>query len=108
MWKSVGQNRHKLESYTRNLDLLSNVEKHRSKAALKVGEILVQLLKLQEDLDNLRRDVQPPRLQQVQPQLEIVLKTLRKGGERLSEARAVTRNTNEQRRERIFSGPQRP
>jgi hypothetical protein len=67
MWASVAQSREKLASYTRNFNLLSDVEKSRSTAALKVSETLMQLLKLQEDLDNLRREVEPSRPHQAQP-----------------------------------------
>jgi hypothetical protein len=108
MWILSKGNRKKLRSNTKNMQLLSEVEKCRSAAALRVGATLMQLDELREDLANLRIDVKSWSSQKAMSQLEIILRTLRNGAQRLSEARAMARTTEALSRKRMFYGAQGP
>lgn len=88
------------------MQMLSEVEKYRSTAALKVGDTLMQLKELRVDLVNLRIGSRSSR--EMKFQLEVVMMALRNGAERLSEARALARTRDALSRKRMFYGAQVP
>jgi hypothetical protein len=85
LWTILGQNRNEVALFKHHRDLLAQMSKYRAVARNKVKATMEQLIKLSEDLSNLRDRAAFPALigaDSIMP-LEVHLESLRLGVKRL-------------------------
>ena len=85
LWTWVGGNRSRLRKMSLNLDLLKNVEKYRRKALAHVVATLQVLHTLDADMEELRTRVAAPDIVGDKIPIEVHMKSIKVGVERLKE-----------------------
>jgi len=85
LWTWLGGNRSKLREMSSNLDLLKNVEKYRKKALAHVVVTLQVLHALDADMEELRASVAAPEIVGDKIPIEVHIKSIKVGVERLKE-----------------------
>ena len=85
LWTWLGGNRPRLRKMSSNLDLLKNVEKYRKKALAHVVVTLQVLHALDADMEELRTRVAAPEIAGDRIPIEVHIKSIKVGVERLKE-----------------------
>lgn len=85
LWTKLGGNRRKLRGMDHNLDLLKNVDKYRKKALAHVAATLQTLHTLDADMEELRTRVAAPDIVGDKIPIEVHIKSIKAGVERLKE-----------------------
>ena len=85
LWTWLGGNRSKLRKMSSNLDLLKNVENYRKKALAHVVVTLQVLHALDADMEELRTRVAAPEIAGDKIPIEVHIKSIKVGVERLKE-----------------------
>ena len=87
LWTWLGGNKHKLRKIDDNLNLLKNVERYRQKALAHVVATLHALQALDADMEELRTRVAAPEIVGDEIPVEVHIKSIKAGVERLKEGR---------------------
>ena len=87
LWTWLGGNKHRLRKIDNNLDLLKNVERYRRKALAHVVATLHALQTLDADMEELRTRVAAPDIVGDKIPVEVHMKSIKAGVERLKERR---------------------
>lgn len=85
LWTWLGGNKHELRMVDRNLGLLKNVERYRKKALAHVVATLQTLHTLDADMEELRTRVAAPEIVGDKIPIEVHIKSIKAGVERLKE-----------------------
>ena len=85
LWTWLGGNKSKLREMSSNLDLLKNVEKYRKKALAHIIVTLEVLHALDADMEDLRTRVAAPEIAGDRTPIEVHIKSIKVGVERLKE-----------------------
>ena len=85
LWTWLGGNKSKLREMSSNLDLLKNVEKYRKKALAHIIVTLEVLHALDADMEDLRTRVAAPEIAGDRTPIEVHIKSIKVGVERLRE-----------------------
>ena len=85
LWTWLGGNKSKLREMSSNLDLLKNVEKYRKKALAHIVVTLEVLHALDADMEDLRTRVAAPEIAGDRTPIEVHIKSIKVGVERLRE-----------------------
>jgi len=85
LWTRIGANKRKLRKMGHNLDLLKNVDRYRKKALAHVAATLQTLQTLDADMEELRTRVAAPELVGDGIPIEVHIKSIKAGIDRLKE-----------------------
>ncbi|KAJ7170790.1 hypothetical protein C8R43DRAFT_981075 [Mycena crocata] len=88
LWTKVGGNRRKLRGYEHHLHLLKGLTQYRKQALVHVVSALQTLTQMSEDIENLRERVAAPELVGSRIPVEVHIKSIQSGLERLKEGRS--------------------
>ncbi|KAJ7126825.1 hypothetical protein C8R44DRAFT_779661 [Mycena epipterygia] len=88
LWTKVGGNRRKLRGYEHHLHLLKGLTEYRKQALVHVVSALQTLTQMSEDVENLRERVAAPELVGSRIPVEVHIKSIQGGLERLKEGRS--------------------
>ncbi|KAF9440977.1 hypothetical protein P691DRAFT_792480 [Macrolepiota fuliginosa MF-IS2] len=95
LWTFLGGNRKELKNFNENLVILKNVGSYRSQARVHVTATLQTLQSLSEDMEELREKVATPGLVGECMPLEVQMKSIQYGLERLKANRIKARRTHD-------------
>jgi hypothetical protein len=95
LWTMLGGNRRELKNFNKNLAILKNVGMYRNQARMHVTATLQTLQSLSEDLEEMRERVTTPGLVGDRIPLEVQMKSIQFGLDRLKENRMRARRTHE-------------
>jgi len=95
LWTFLGGNKKGLKNFKENLVILKNVGSYRNQARVHVTATLQTLQSLSEDMEELREKVATPGLVGENMSLEVQMKSIQYGLERLKENRIRARRTHE-------------
>ncbi|KAJ7650110.1 hypothetical protein FB45DRAFT_886957 [Roridomyces roridus] len=87
LWSKVGGNKRKLRGYENHLDLLKGLTGYRKQALVHVVSALQTLTQMSEDVENLRERVAAPELAGSRIPVEVHMRSIQAGLERLKEGR---------------------
>ncbi|KAJ6623975.1 hypothetical protein B0H10DRAFT_2008034 [Mycena sp. CBHHK59/15] len=87
LWTKVGGNRRKLRGYEQHLRLLKGLTEYRKRALVHVVSALQTLRQMSEDIENLRERVAAPELTGSRIPVEVHIKSIQSGLERLKDGR---------------------
>ncbi|KAJ7285163.1 hypothetical protein C8J57DRAFT_710708 [Mycena rebaudengoi] len=87
LWTKVGGNRRALRGYENHLQLLKGLSEWRKRALVHVVSALQTLAQMSEDIENLRERVAAPELVGSRIPVEVHIKSIQSGLERLKESR---------------------
>jgi len=104
LWTKLGGNREQLRSFKGNLRLLKELGSYRSRALAHVVGALQALQTLSADMEELRERVAAPELTGEEIPVEVHVRSIRSGIERLNEGRVRAREKEEDAMKRIL-GP---
>jgi hypothetical protein len=96
LWTKLGGNRRELRGFDEHLVLLRNLGGYRKRALVHVVVALQTLQALSEDMEDLRERVAAPELTSGHISVEVHMKSIRSGLERLREGRIQGRMMEEQ------------
>lgn len=102
LWTKLGGNRRALRGHNDNLTLLQGLGQYRKKALNQVTMALQALRTLSDDMEDLRERVASPELVKSRIPVEVHMKSIRGGIERLKESRVRARDQEEQAIERLL------
>ena len=85
LWTRLGGNKRELKEMNLNLNLLKNVEKYRRKALVHVAATLETLHTLDADMEELRTKVAAPNIVGDKIPIEVQIKSIKAGVDRLKE-----------------------
>ncbi|KAJ7764757.1 hypothetical protein B0H16DRAFT_1525666 [Mycena metata] len=88
LWTKVGGNRRKLRGYEHHLHLLKGLTEYRKQALVHVVSALHTLTQMSEDIENLRERVTAPELTGSRIPVEVHIKSIQSGLERVKEGRS--------------------
>ncbi|KAJ7476016.1 hypothetical protein FB451DRAFT_1245504 [Mycena latifolia] len=88
LWTKVGGNRRKLRGYDHHLRLLKGLTEYRKQALVHVVSALQTLTQMSEDIENLRERVAAPELTGSRIPVEVHIKSIQNGLERVKEGRS--------------------
>lgn len=95
LWTILGGNRKELKNFNENLAILKNVGTYRNQARTHVVATLQTLQSLSEDMEELRERVATPGLVGERVPLEVQMKSIQYGLDRLKENRIRARRSHE-------------
>lgn len=95
LWTVLGGNRKGLRNFNENLVTLTDIGKYRHQARMHVTATLQTLYSLSEDMEELRERVATPGLVGESIPLEVQMKSIQYGLDRLKENRIRARRTHE-------------
>ncbi|KAF8131275.1 hypothetical protein K438DRAFT_1885803 [Mycena galopus ATCC 62051] len=87
LWTKVGGNRRKLRGYEHHLQLLKGLTEYRKQALVHVVSALQTLTQMSEDIENLRERVSAPELTGSRIPVEVHIKSIQNGLDRVKEGR---------------------
>jgi len=102
LWTWLGGNKSKLRKMNSNLDLLKNVEKYRRKALAHIVVTLQVLHALDADMEELRTRVAAPEIAGDRIPIEVHIKSIKVGVERLKEGQMKASLREEENISRIL------
>jgi len=105
LWTKLGGNRDQLRSFKGNLRLLKELGSYRSRALAHVVGALQALQTLSADMEELRERVAAPELAGGEIPVEVHVRSIRSGIERLKEGRARASEKEEEAVKRILGPP---
>ncbi|KAJ6576641.1 hypothetical protein DFH09DRAFT_1361543 [Mycena vulgaris] len=88
LWSMVGGNQRKLRGYEHHLHLLRGLSQYRKQALVHVVSALQTLTQMSEDIENLRERVTAPELTGSRIPVEVHIKSIQNGLERVKEGRS--------------------
>jgi len=88
LWTKVGGNRRKLRGYEHHLQLLKGLTEYRKQALVHVVSALQTLTQMSEDIENLRERVAAPELAGSRIPVEVHIKSIQNGLDRVKEGRS--------------------
>ncbi|CAK5273986.1 unnamed protein product [Mycena citricolor] len=88
LWTILGGNRRKLRGYENHLGLLKGLGQYRKQALMHVVSALQALTQMSEDIENLRERLAAPELTGSRIPVEVHIKSIQSGLERIKEGRA--------------------
>ncbi|KAJ3553306.1 hypothetical protein NP233_g12675 [Leucocoprinus birnbaumii] len=95
LWTMLGGHRKELKNFNKNLAILKNVKTYRNQARLHVTATLQTLQSLSEDMEEMRERVATPGLVGERIPLEVQMKSIQFGLDRLKENRMRARRSHE-------------
>ncbi|KAI0359705.1 hypothetical protein OH77DRAFT_1471382 [Trametes cingulata] len=102
LWTILGGNRGRLRGMDHNLDLLKDLGEYRKRAAAHVAAAKQTLQAMSEDMEDLRERVAAPDIVGDRIPIEVHMKSIQSGLERLKEDRIKAREREEQLLNRIL------
>lgn len=106
LWTKLGGNKRALRGYDNHLMLLRNLGMYRKKALAHVVAALQTLQGMSTDMEDIRERVAAPELTESKIPVEVHMKSIRGGLERLKEGRVRARKLEEQAMQRVLEiGP---
>lgn len=103
LWTKVGGNRQTLRGYDDHLFLLKNLGDYRSRALLHVVTALQTLQAMSEDMEDLRERVAAPELVGSSIPVEVHMRSIQGGLERLKEGRIKAKEREEEAVKRVLA-----
>jgi hypothetical protein len=103
LWTSLGGNRKELRNFEHNLDLLKGLSSYRRQALIHVVAALETLRAMKGDMEDMRERVAAPDLVGSKVPVEVHMKSIRMGLERLRERRIGAKRLEEGTVERALS-----
>lgn len=103
LWTKLGRNRKQVVAHDRNLAILSDAYIYRKKALAHVVAALQTLDALESDMEDLRQRVSAPELVGAAVPVEVHLKSIRSGLERLREGRMKAKERDEEAVRKILA-----
>jgi|ERR1700722_4682802 len=103
LWTKLGGNQRALRGYDRHLFLLKNLGVYRQKALVHVVAALQTLQAMSEDMEDLRERVSAPELTGGSIPVEVHLRSIRSGLERLREGRINAKAREEEAFRRVLA-----
>jgi len=88
LWTKVGGNKRKLRGYDQHLYLLKGLTEYRKQALVHVVSALQTLTQMSDDIENLRERVAAPELAGSRIPVQVHIKSIQSGLERLKEGRS--------------------
>ncbi|KAJ6589042.1 hypothetical protein B0H19DRAFT_1248607 [Mycena capillaripes] len=88
LWTKVGGNRRRLRGYEHHLHLLKGLTEYRKQALVHVVSALQTLTQMSEDIENLRERVAAPELTGSRIPVEVHIKSIQNGLDRVKEGRS--------------------
>ncbi|EKM58534.1 uncharacterized protein PHACADRAFT_252952, partial [Phanerochaete carnosa HHB-10118-sp] len=102
LWTALGGNKRKLRGLNGHLFLLRNIGAYRSRAAAHVAAALQALEGMSEDMEDLRERVAAPELIGERIPVEVHMKSIRAGLERLQQGRTRAQEREEETVRRLL------
>ncbi len=102
LWTILGGNRDRVRTFNTNLELLRELGEYRKRAAAHVAAASQTLQAMGEDMEDLRERVAAPELVGDRVPVEVHMKSIRAGIERLKEQRVRTKVREEQLMNKIL------
>jgi len=102
LWTQLGGNKRKLKKMNLNLDLLKNVDKYRRKALGHVAATLETIHTLDADMEELRTRVAAPDIVGDKIPIEVHIKSIKAGVDRLKEGQMRATLRQEERLDKIL------
>jgi len=102
LWTKVGGNRYALRGHDQHLKLLKDLGGYRKRALVHVVAALQTLRGMSDDMEDLRERVSAPELVGSRIPVEVHMKSIRGGLERLKEGRIKARDREEQAVRRVL------
>lgn len=103
LWSRLGGNKKTLRGYDSHLVLLKNLSAYRKKALVHVVAALSTLQGMSEDMEDLRERVAAPEIAGSAIPVEVHMKSIRNGLERLKEGRTKAKEREDEAIRRILS-----
>lgn len=103
LWTKVGGNRKKLRGYDDHIRLLQNLGGYRKKALVHVVAALQTLRAMSDDMEDLRERVAAPELAGSKIPVEVHMRSIRSGVERLKEGRIKAKKIEEEAVRRVLA-----
>ncbi|KII85087.1 hypothetical protein PLICRDRAFT_57020 [Plicaturopsis crispa FD-325 SS-3] len=103
LWTKLGGNRRKVRGHDQNLFLLRNLGSYRKQALVHVVSALQTLRAMSEDMEDLRERVAAPELVGSRIPVEVHMKSIKSGLERLKEGRIRAREREEEAVRRVLA-----
>jgi hypothetical protein len=103
LWTILGGNRPELRRYDDHLQLLKGLDKYRKSALVHVVSALQTLQAMSEDMEDLRERVAAPELTVGKIPVEVHMKSIKSGLERLKEGRLKAKKREEEAIRRVLS-----
>jgi hypothetical protein len=105
LWTKLGGNKRELREYDKHLFLLKNLGGYRQKALVHVVAALQTLQALSEDMEDLRERVAAPELASGHIPVEVHMRSIRSGLERLKEGSINAKIREDEAVRRVLSIP---
>ncbi|KAG6891362.1 hypothetical protein C0992_008073 [Termitomyces sp. T32_za158] len=102
LWTKLGGNKNKLRNYDSHLSLLKNLSSYRKKALVHVVAALQTLNALSSDMEDIRERVAAPDLVGSKIPIEVHMKSIKTGLERLKEGRVRAKKLEEDTVRRVL------
>lgn len=102
LWTKLGGNRHTLRGYNEHLFLLKYLGSYRKKALVHVVAALQALQAMSEDMEDLRERVAAPELVGERIPVEVHMRSIKGGLERLKEGRIKAKEREEEAVRRVL------
>jgi hypothetical protein len=103
LWTKLGGNRRTLQGYDEHLVLLKNLGGYRKRALVHVVTALQTLQAMSEDMEDLRERVAAPEIVGSSIPVEVHMKSIKSGLERLKEGRVKAREREEEAVRRVLA-----
>lgn len=98
LWTHLGLNKKKMRNFDKNLNILKGVRMYREEAKSRVIALLHMLKTMQNDMEEMRERVAAPDLLGSSIPIEVHLKSIKIGLERMQEGRIRSQHLEEERR----------
>ncbi|KAJ7902749.1 hypothetical protein B0H14DRAFT_3851704 [Mycena olivaceomarginata] len=102
LWTKVGGNRRKLRGYEHHLQLLKGLTEYRKQALVHVVSALQTLTQMSEDIENLRERVAAPELTGSRIPVEVHIRSIQNGLDRVKEGRSKAKVKESEALKRIM------
>ncbi|KAH9945050.1 uncharacterized protein BXZ73DRAFT_73267 [Epithele typhae] len=102
LWTFLGVNRRRLRSFDSNFELLRNLGEYRRRAAAHIAAASQTVLAMTEEMEDLRERVAAPDLTGDKIPLEVHMRSIRSGMERIQEQRVKAKEREEQLMNKIL------
>ena len=103
LWTTLGFNRHELRNFDQSLSLLKELKTYRQQALARVVAALQTLQSMSADMEDLRERVARPALTGSKIPVEVHMKSIKFGLERLREGRTRAKELDEAAIKRVLS-----
>jgi hypothetical protein len=103
LWTRIGGNKKQLQNFDHNLNILKGLSIYRKQALIHVVATLQALRAMSKDMEDMRERVAAPQLVGSSVPVEVHMKSIGMGLERLREGRVRAKNLEEDAIKRVFS-----